>query len=161
MLLIAAGPLGKAGHCSGLQFPWRVNTRAADQGASDCAIPRSQLDRDSSVFTALVCHLRFWLKKGPCAKKKKKFAIHRASMPMNGLSSSEEAGTGCGSLVEKGRYLWLVKLWASGTNRKASLIISVHVISLPFQESLLFPPLPRLPQSSHLTCAHIMLPLKC
>lgn len=57
----------------------------------------------------------------------KMFAIHRASMPMNGLSSSEEAGTGYSSLAEKGRYLWLVKLWARGTNRKASLIILVYV----------------------------------
>lgn len=61
------------------------------------------------------------------AKKKIKFEVHRASMPMNGHPSSEEAGIGM-ILWQKGvDNLWLVKLWASGTNRKASLIISVHV----------------------------------
>lgn len=142
--LIAAGPLGKSGHFLGLQLVWRVSTRAVDQGSADCAISRSLLGRGRFVFSTLVCHMRFWEKKGLCGQKK---SLNSSGLPcpigaVPVLQKQALAVVLCKIRVETCGWR---SFGPAGPIGGASLIISVHVTDLSFQESSL----PFFPLSSH------------
>lgn len=114
---MAGGPLGKSCHLSGPQFPQRIQVGAVDWGSSDCFVPRSRLGRVGSVFSTLICHIRFCLKKGFCGQKKKSLKCTGLLCP-RGHSGSAGAGTGYSSFGDEGRDLWSPKLRARRTNKK-------------------------------------------
>lgn len=160
MSLIAAGPLGQAGHCSGLQSPWRVNTRAADQGLQTGPTPDPSWTGTAPCLQHWSANWGFGWRKDRVAKKrrkkrrKKKFAIHRDFMPINGLSTLKKQAL---ALVLWQKRVHTCGWWSFGPaepiEKQPWSFQSMWPSSL-FQESLFFPPLLPSPIITPHLCPH-------